>query len=157
MQANERFCILRWQHLQNSEMLISDPGQGETQIPPGASVPSSTRDQTVLFRWKCLAIIQAVNGTCHILSCHTQSQTLHWPTLSTFPESSALILEAYTQQMALFVTAVHLGAMHRKTPVPRRAEAFVAQASRYHPSACTGWLLEFSITGYRRTQCMSTM
>lgn len=94
------------------------------------------------------------------LPCHTQSQTLHRPTLSTFPKNSALILEVYlhmfippfAQQFALSVTPVHLAAMHRKTPVPRRAEAFVAQASRYQPSACTGWLLEFS-TGYHRTQC----
>ena len=68
------------------------------------------------------------------------------------PGGLHMFIPPFAQQFALSVTAVRLAAMHRKTPVPRRAEAFVAQASRYQPSACTGWLLEFS-TGYHRTQC----
>ena len=68
------------------------------------------------------------------------------------PGGLHMFIPPFAQQFALSVTPVHLAAMHRKTPVPRRAEAFVAQASRYQPSACTGWLLEFS-TGYHRTQC----
>lgn len=95
------------------------------------------------------------------LPCHTKLQTLHWPTLTTFWEFSfdpgglRMFVPPFAQQIVLSVIPVHLVAMHRKTPVPRRAEAFVAQASRYQPSACTHRMA--ARVQHHRTQCMSTL